>query len=62
MAVPKKKSSVSRRKIRNVHVKEEIKKSVQNYSICKNCNYVKKKHHICSNCGYYNDSLIYKSL
>nr|NP_044793.1 ribosomal protein L32 [Reclinomonas americana]O21281.1 RecName: Full=Large ribosomal subunit protein bL32m; AltName: Full=60S ribosomal protein L32, mitochondrial [Reclinomonas americana]AAD11908.1 ribosomal protein L32 [Reclinomonas americana] len=60
MAVPKRKPSVSRRKIRNVFIRAEMKKNLSNYSICKHCNYVKKKHHICNNCGYYKESLIYK--
>jgi len=62
MAVPKKKSSVSRRKIRNCFIKEEMRRNIDNYSICTNCNYVKKKHHICSHCGYYKENLIYKDL
>ncbi|MDR3326130.1 MAG: 50S ribosomal protein L32 [Rhodospirillaceae bacterium] len=50
MAVPKKKTSKSRRNMRRSH---DFLKSI-NYVECQNCGEMKLYHHICSSCGYYN--------
>ena len=57
MAVPKKRTSVSRRGMRNSH-----RKSVKpvNLTECKNCGAFKLQHHVCS-CGVYGDKVIFKT-
>ncbi len=60
MAVPKRKVTPSRKKIRNTAIIEKIRKSFYNYATCSNCNFIKKKHTICNYCGYYKDSFLYK--
>ena len=49
MAVPKKKTSKSRRNMRRAH---DSLKAV-NTSECSNCGAQKLSHHICPSCGYY---------
>jgi large subunit ribosomal protein L32 len=49
MAVPKKKTSKSRRGHRRSH----DKLSIPAFSECPQCNEIKRPHHICSHCGYY---------
>jgi ribosomal protein L32 len=53
MAVPKKKVSISRKKIRHTHIKEQIKQSFCHYAKCNECGILKKKHSICVSCGHY---------
>ena len=51
MAVPKRKTSKSRK------IKREsanMKMSVPNLSICPQCHEPKLPHRVCSSCGYYN--------
>ncbi|MDH5748678.1 MAG: 50S ribosomal protein L32 [Rhodospirillales bacterium] len=50
MAVPKKKTSKSRRDMRRAH--DSLKSSV--YEECSNCGELKRPHHVCSSCGSYN--------
>ena len=50
MAVPKKKTSPSRRGMRRAH--DAL--PTQAYSECSNCGELKRPHHICSHCGHYN--------
>ena len=49
MAVPKKKTSPSRRGMRRSH--EAL--SVEAHNDCPNCGELRRPHHICSHCGYY---------
>jgi large subunit ribosomal protein L32 len=49
MAVPKKKTSVSRQGNRRSH--DALKTIV--VSECPNCGEMKRSHHICPSCGYY---------
>lgn len=49
MAVPKKKTSKSRRNMRRAH--HHLPASAHNE--CPNCGEVKRPHHVCSACGYY---------
>jgi len=49
MAVPKKKTSPSRRGMRRSH--EAL--SVQAHAECPNCGELKRLHHVCGSCGHY---------
>jgi large subunit ribosomal protein L32 len=49
MAVPKKKTSKSRRNMRRAH--DGLKPQAHNE--CANCGELKRPHHICPSCGYY---------
>jgi large subunit ribosomal protein L32 len=49
MAVPKKKISTSRRKMRRSH--DALKPAT--YVECPNCGELKLPHHVCAACGYY---------
>ncbi|MBP6950654.1 MAG: 50S ribosomal protein L32 [Alphaproteobacteria bacterium] len=49
MAVPKKKTSPSRRRMRRSHDALKIVASVE----CPNCGERKLPHHLCSSCGHY---------
>jgi large subunit ribosomal protein L32 len=49
MAVPKKKTSKSRRGHRRSH--DSL--SIPAYSECSQCHEIKRPHHICPHCGYY---------
>ncbi|MFP4381502.1 MAG: 50S ribosomal protein L32 [Candidatus Sumerlaeia bacterium] len=51
MAVPKKRTSPSKRNRRRCHHKLGEKR----YSTCPNCNAVRMPHRICPSCGYYKD-------
>jgi large subunit ribosomal protein L32 len=49
MAVPKKKTSPSRRGMRRSH----HALVAETYAECKNCGELARPHHVCSHCGYY---------
>lgn len=49
MAVPKKKTSSSRRNMRRSHL--ALKATVSNE--CPNCGELKLPHHVCGSCGHY---------
>jgi len=49
MAVPKRKTSPSRRNMRRSH--HALKASA--YVECPNCGELKRPHHLCEACGYY---------
>jgi large subunit ribosomal protein L32 len=49
MAVPKRKTSPSRRGMRRAH--QAL--STPSYSECGNCGELKRPHHVCSHCGHY---------
>ena len=56
MAVPKRKTSPSKRKMRRSH--DSLK--VSNLSECPNCGELKLSHQICLACGYYGKKEIIK--
>lgn len=56
MAVPKKKTSKSRRDMRRSH----LALTPVNYIACPNCGDAKLPHHMCDNCGMYNGRQILK--
>ena len=49
MAVPKKKTSISRRNMRRAH--DSLISGA--YAECPNCGELKRPHHVCGACGYY---------
>ncbi|NQV51143.1 MAG: 50S ribosomal protein L32 [Candidatus Marinimicrobia bacterium] len=49
MAVPKRKTSRSKRDKRRTH----LKATLANLIICTNCNEPKLPHRVCPHCGYY---------
>ncbi|GBQ87358.1 50S ribosomal protein L32 [Acetobacter nitrogenifigens DSM 23921 = NBRC 105050] len=49
MAVPKRKTSPSRRGMRRSHEALRVESSAE----CGNCGELKRPHHICSHCGHY---------
>jgi large subunit ribosomal protein L32 len=49
MAVPKKKTSKSRRNMRRAH--HALATSA--YAECSNCGELKRPHHVCGSCGHY---------
>jgi large subunit ribosomal protein L32 len=50
MAVPKRKTSPSKRNMRRSH--DALK--VEAFQECSNCGELKRPHHLCSACGHYN--------
>jgi large subunit ribosomal protein L32 len=54
MAVPKKKTSPSRKGMRRSH--DHLK--TVNVSKCSNCGSQKLSHHVCSSCGHYKGRLV----
>ena len=56
MAVPKKKTSKSKRDLRRAH--DAIKKPAM--AICSNCGEPKQPHNVCKACGYYNGKQIFE--
>ncbi|MGM0379990.1 MAG: 50S ribosomal protein L32 [Bacillota bacterium] len=51
MAVPKRKTSKSRKKKRQ---SANMRMSAPNTGVCSQCHEPKLPHRVCSNCGYYN--------
>ena len=51
MAVPKRKTSPSRRQMRRSH----LALSAKTAGVCKNCGESKLPHHVCTHCGHYSD-------
>ncbi|MEI8394294.1 MAG: 50S ribosomal protein L32 [Rhodospirillaceae bacterium] len=56
MAVPKKKTSKSRRNMRRSH----HALTAESYAGCKNCGELKRPHHICPSCGHYDGREVVK--
>jgi large subunit ribosomal protein L32 len=54
MAVPKKKTSKSRRNMRRAHDRLEAVAVTE----CRNCGEAKLPHHVCPHCGYYAGRLV----
>ncbi len=50
MAVPKRRTSKSKKLKRRTHKKLTL----PNLSECPNCGEMRKNHHVCVSCGYYN--------
>lgn len=50
MAVPKRKTSKSRRDKRRTHFKAKMPA----WATCSNCGESCRPHHVCNNCGHYN--------
>ena len=57
MAVPKRKTTPSKRNMRRSHHALQNK----NYVECPNCGEFKLSHHVCKSCGYYNKKLVISS-
>lgn len=49
MAVPKRRTSTTRKAKRRTHQKL----TAPNISACSNCGEMKRNHHVCANCGHY---------
>ncbi len=56
MAVPKKRTTRSRRNMRRSHISLPI----QTISSCKHCGSAKLFHHVCHTCGWYKDKFVFK--
>jgi len=56
MAVPKQKTSKSRRNMRRSH----HALSVSAYAECPNCGELKRPHHVCDACGHYDQREVVK--
>ncbi len=56
MAVPKKKTSKSRRNMRRSHHHLRAEAYVE----CPKCGETKRPHHVCSSCGYYGEREVVK--
>lgn len=50
MAVPARRTSKTRKRMRRGH----IKLATPNLSACSNCSELRISHHVCPNCGQYN--------
>ncbi|CAO3350788.1 50S ribosomal protein L32 [Azospirillum melinis] len=57
MAVPKKKTSKSRRNMRRSH--HALPTSA--YNECQNCGELKRPHHVCGSCGHYDQREVVQS-
>ncbi|MFC6170637.1 50S ribosomal protein L32 [Loigolactobacillus jiayinensis] len=49
MAVPKRKTSKTKKRMRRGH----IKLAMPNLSACPNCGELRVSHHVCPSCGFY---------
>ncbi len=56
MAVPKKKTSTSRRDQRRAH--DALKAT--SHAECQNCGEIVRPHHVCTSCGHYNTKEVVK--
>jgi len=54
MAVPKKKTSVSKKRMRHAHSRLKMPAM----SLCSNCGNVKAPHAVCLDCGHYKKRLV----
>lgn len=57
MAVPKRKTSPSKRNMRRSH----HALAAASYVECKNCGELKRPHHVCGHCGYYDGREVVKA-
>ena len=56
MAVPKRKTSPSRRGMRRAHDALKVTQSQE----CPNCGEIRLPHHVCGSCGHYGDREVVK--
>lgn len=49
MAVPKRRTSKSKKNMRRGHIKLQV----PGMNACPNCGELKKSHHVCASCGFY---------
>lgn len=57
MAVPKRKTSPSKRNMRRSH----HRLAPAAYAECSNCGELKRPHHVCGSCGHYKDREVVKA-
>jgi len=57
MAVPKKKTSTSKRNMRRAH--DGLK--AQSFAECPSCGEIKRPHHVCASCGQYDNREVLES-
>ncbi len=57
MAVPARKTSKTRKRLRRTH----YKLSVPGMSACPNCGELRKSHHVCPACGFSGDKEVVKT-
>jgi large subunit ribosomal protein L32 len=57
MAVPKRKTSPSKRNMRRSH----HRLAPAAYAECSNCGELKRPHHVCGSCGHYKDREVTKA-
>jgi len=57
MAVPKRKTSPSKRNMRRSHHALEVAA----HNECPNCGELKRPHHVCGSCGYYDGREVSKA-
>ena len=55
MAVPQRRISKTRKRLRRTH----FKLSVSGLTTCPNCGAMIKSHHVCPKCGYYGGKVVY---
>ena len=55
MAVPKKKTSKSRRNMRRAHHALRATNAIE----CPNCGETRRPHHVCGHCGFYDGRQVY---
>ncbi len=58
MAVPKKKTSQSRKNMRRSHHALSTSTAME----CKNCGEIKRPHHVCDACGFYDNKELVKKV
>lgn len=58
MAVPKRKTSRTKSKIRRYNYYKKIIKQVPFLGLCSNCENKKLPHKVCSECGYYKNKQV----
>ncbi len=56
MAVPKRKTSKSRRNMRRSHHRLKAVNMVE----CSHCGELKRSHHVCGACGYYKERQVFQ--
>jgi large subunit ribosomal protein L32 len=56
MAVPKRKTSPSRRGMRRAH--DGLALAAPAHNDCPNCGELKRPHHVCGSCGYYDSRAV----
>ena len=54
MAVPARRTSKTRKRLRRTHYKLQV----PGMPACPNCGELRKSHHVCANCGYYGDKQV----